>query len=43
MASMEKIQADFDRLAVLATQEWNHNDYYHPFLLTHLTQLAALV
>ena len=36
MASMEKIQADFDRLAVLATQEWNHNDYYHPFLLKHV-------
>ncbi len=36
MASMEKIQADFDRLAVLATEEWNHNDYYHPFLLKHV-------
>ena len=36
MASMEKIQADFDRLAVLSTEEWNHNDYYHPFLLRHV-------
>jgi len=36
MASMEKIQADFDRLAVLSTEEWNHNDYYHPFLLKHI-------
>lgn len=30
---MEKIQADFDRLAVLETEGWNHNDYYHAFLL----------
>jgi len=36
MASMEKIQADFDRLAVLETEEWNHNDYYHSFLLKHV-------
>jgi SAM-dependent methyltransferase len=36
MASMEKIQADFDRIAVLATEEWNHNDYYHSFLLKHV-------
>jgi ubiquinone/menaquinone biosynthesis C-methylase UbiE len=33
MASMDKIQADFDRIAVLPTEEWNHNDYYHSFLL----------
>lgn len=36
MASMEKVQADFDRLAVLSTEEWNHNDYYHSFLLRHV-------
>lgn len=36
MASTEKIQADFDRIAVLSTDEWNHNDYYHPFLLRHV-------
>jgi ubiquinone/menaquinone biosynthesis C-methylase UbiE len=36
MASMEKIQADFDRLAVLETEEWNHSDYYHSFLLRHV-------
>jgi ubiquinone/menaquinone biosynthesis C-methylase UbiE len=35
MASMEKIQADFDRLAVLS-EGWSHNDYYHPFLLKHV-------
>ncbi len=37
MASMEKIQADFDRLAFLETEAWNHNDYYHPFLLRHVS------
>jgi ubiquinone/menaquinone biosynthesis C-methylase UbiE len=36
MASTEKIQADFDRIAVLPSEEWNHNDYYHPFLLRHV-------
>jgi ubiquinone/menaquinone biosynthesis C-methylase UbiE len=36
MASTEKVQADFDRLAILSTDEWNHNDYYHPFLLRHV-------
>jgi ubiquinone/menaquinone biosynthesis C-methylase UbiE len=36
MASTEKIQADFDRLAMLSTEEWNHNDYYHSFLLRHV-------
>lgn len=36
MTSMEKIQADFDRIAMLATEEWNHNDTYHSFLLKHV-------
>ena len=36
MASTEKIQTDFDRLAGLTTEEWNHNDNYHPFLLQHV-------
>jgi ubiquinone/menaquinone biosynthesis C-methylase UbiE len=41
MASLEKIQADFDRLAVLATENWNHNDYYHPLLLRHVPGTCA--
>ncbi len=36
MASLEKIQADFDRIAVLSNEGWSHNDYYHPFLLKHV-------
>jgi len=35
MASLEKIQADFDRLAVLSTEGWDHNGHYHSFLLRH--------
>ncbi len=36
MASAEKIQADFDRLAALSTEGWDHNGHYHPFLLSHV-------
>ncbi len=35
MVSSEKIQADFDRLAVLSTEGWDHNGHYHSFLLRH--------
>jgi SAM-dependent methyltransferase len=41
VAAVEKIQADFDRLAVLATEEWSHNDYYHSFLLRHMPSTCA--
>ena len=30
---METIQADFDRLALLEGEGWNHNNHYHDFLL----------
>ena len=33
---MEKVQADFDRIAALATEGWSHNDTYHSFLLRHV-------
>ncbi len=35
MTSMNKIQTDFDRLATLSTDGWDHNRHYHPFLLRH--------
>ena len=41
MASTEKIQADFDRIAVLSTEGWSHNDYYHSFLLRHVPSACA--
>jgi 2-polyprenyl-3-methyl-5-hydroxy-6-metoxy-1,4-benzoquinol methylase len=28
-----RIQADFDRLALLSREEWNHNSHYHRFIL----------
>ena len=30
----EQVRADFDRLAVLDDDRWNHNNHYHPFLLS---------
>jgi ubiquinone/menaquinone biosynthesis C-methylase UbiE len=34
--SLQAIQADFDKIALLADEQWNHNSHYHPFLLRHL-------
>ena len=28
-----RIQADFDRLALLSREEWDHNSHYHRFIL----------
>jgi SAM-dependent methyltransferase len=30
------IQADFDRIALVSDEEWNHNSHYHDFLLAHV-------
>jgi ubiquinone/menaquinone biosynthesis C-methylase UbiE len=35
---VSKVQADFDRLALLSGDEWNHNSHYHPCLLKHIPQ-----
>ena len=32
----QKIQDDFDRIALYEQEEWNHNNHYHNFLLTKL-------
>jgi len=32
----ETIRSDFDRLAALDGDGWNHNDHYHPYLLRRL-------
>ncbi len=39
--SMSEIQADFDRIALLSTDEWNHNNHYHGFLLKHVPSPCA--
>ena len=33
---MAEIQADFDRIALLPDDEWNHNSHYHAFLLNYV-------
>ena len=33
---MHTIQADFDRLALLSGESWDHNSHYHSFLLQHI-------
>lgn len=37
MQSMAKVREDFDRLASLSENGWDHNVHYHPFLLRQLS------
>jgi ubiquinone/menaquinone biosynthesis C-methylase UbiE len=37
-----KIQSDFDRIAVLSKNEWNHNNHYDSFLLQQLPPSSEL-
>ncbi|MFL6254088.1 MAG: class I SAM-dependent methyltransferase [Pyrinomonadaceae bacterium] len=34
--AMSNVRADFDRIALLPSTEWNHNSHYHNFLLRHI-------
>lgn len=35
--TLESIQSDFDRIALLSADEgWNHNSHYHEYLLSHI-------
>jgi SAM-dependent methyltransferase len=34
--STSEVQADFDRIALLPEDNWNHNSHYHKFLLEHV-------
>lgn len=36
--SEASIRADFDRIALLREDSWNHNSHYHGYLLKHLPQ-----
>lgn len=38
---MSTLRADFDRLALVAHQHWDHNNHYHSFLLRHLPSRCA--
>ena len=33
---MSTVQADFDELALLPSEAWDHNSHYHDFLLKHV-------
>jgi SAM-dependent methyltransferase len=35
------VRADFDRLALLDSDEWNHNNHYHGYLLRHVPSPCA--
>lgn len=36
-----QIQTDFDRIALLSTDAWDHNSHYHGFLLKHVPSPCA--
>ncbi len=36
IADTQTVQADFDRIALLPEEKWNHNSHYHPFLLKYV-------
>ena len=39
----ETLQADFDRIALLAAETWNHNTHYHQFLLSHVPKYCQRI
>lgn len=36
--TIESIQTDFDRIAMLGEENWNHNSFYHEFLIGQLPE-----
>lgn len=36
--TLESIQADFDRIALLSTEGWNHNAHYHGYLIEQIPE-----
>ncbi|MGB7921725.1 MAG: methyltransferase domain-containing protein [Pyrinomonadaceae bacterium] len=34
--TLESIQSDFDRIALLSDENWNHNAHYHRYLMSHI-------
>lgn len=34
----ESIQSDFDRIALLSDETWNHNAYYHSYLISRIPE-----
>lgn len=40
---IQKIQNDFDRIALLEEKTWNHNSRYHSYLLKQLPQHSQYI
>lgn len=36
--TLESIQSDFDLIALLADEKWNHNAHYHEYLINHFPE-----
>jgi len=36
--TLESIQSDFDRIALLAGENWNHNAHHHGYLMNHIPE-----
>jgi ubiquinone/menaquinone biosynthesis C-methylase UbiE len=36
--TLESIQSDFDRIALLSSDDWNHNAHYHRYLMGHIPE-----
>ncbi len=36
--TLESIQSDFDRIALLSDKNWNHNAHYHGYLMNHIPE-----
>jgi ubiquinone/menaquinone biosynthesis C-methylase UbiE len=41
--TLESIQSDFDRIALLVGEKWNHNTYYHGYLLDQIPKQSRHV
>ena len=41
--TLESIQSDFDRIALLSHEDWNHNAHYHEYLIGHIPEQCRRV
>lgn len=40
--TLESIQSDFDRIALLSNEKWNHNLQYHEYLISHKRDMRRI-
>ena len=41
--TLESIQSDFDRIALLSDESWNHNAHYHEYLMSHIPEQCGRI